>query len=594
MKCYFQNLWIPVISLTTLLIGGCGDGGSDNNSLPTSTAPSASTQPVSEGDTEEDNEGDNDEGASGGASVNTYTAVLGMLQSTTTRQNIMEDLAKGIYADDGLRITLNYDFKQTGEQSYVPGKMHSGLDFQSYANTPLRSLVNGIVVITDYEHGSVTVEFTNTLNGEVYWISYLHMENIQKSVGDTVSVNDVLGSEGAQKTESRHAHIEVSRPCLLSDSSLGLLSINPDSTTWQNAVDPMEISQSLLNGYSEAAESRIHFINFYFKGQKFVPAQQNEFTGCAYIPKTQNVQQSFSKVVTFDVLDDMDTPQHTETFDVTVGNNYLANGRLIALDNYYHFGTEPVFYQPISLQHLRVTVSDVSNSTQVSRLLDVSSSVAPQSDAIIDLNFDWRVNYFDNPVKLSGTVSDSEGVASIVFKMSDKRASDKEYLHEFNFNFDKKDCGENCVSIVDYDINNSKLITGEYDVSVIVTDQNGNETEKSLGDIVIQNPVVDFTFPSTITIGKEVLFEVFGEQSLTRIINLPLQMKVEIDGQEFSLGNKYETTELSNGFDYLSLKRVLSENDGFKPGTFQYKIVYSLSSFTEEQILYQGTMTLVE
>lgn len=594
MKSNFQNLWITVISLTTLLVSGCG-GGSDNDSLPTSTAPpTITTPPVSEGDTEEDDEGDDDEGASGGASINIYTPVLGMLQSTTTRQNIMEGLAKGIYADDGLRITLNYDFKQTGEQSYVLGKMHSGLDFQSYANTPLRSLVNGIIVITDDEHGSVTAEFTNTLDGEIYWITYLHMENIRFSVGDTVSVGDVLGDEGAQKTGSRHAHIEVSRPCVLSDSSLGLLSINPESATWQNAVDPMEISNSLLNGHSDVAEPQMHFVNFDFKDRKFIPAQQNEFTGCAYIPKTQNVNESFSKVITFDVLDDMAVTQYTETFDTTEANNYLANGRLIALDNYYHFGTEPVFYQPISLQHLKVTVADISNSQQVSRLLEVTSSVEPQTDAKVEISFEWQEHYFDNPVKLSGTVSDGEGVASIVFVMSDKHANDKKYQHEFNVNFDKKDCGENCVSIAEYDINKSKLITGEYDVSVIVTDNNGNVTQKTLGDVVIQNPLVDFTFPSTISLGTEVLFEVFGEQSLTRNINLPLMMKVEVDGREFSLGNKYESTELSNGFDYLSLKRVLGENDGFRPGTFEYKILYSASSFTEEQILYEGTMTVVD
>lgn len=82
---------------------------------------------------------------------------------------------------------------------------HEGVDLQDIADYShqVRSVTPGKVVGKDV-YGWGTLQIYDSYLNET--ITYMHMTNIQKNVGDNVYVGDYIGKQGSVGTGSNHLH----------------------------------------------------------------------------------------------------------------------------------------------------------------------------------------------------------------------------------------------------------------------------------------------------------------------------------------------------------------------------------------------------
>jgi hypothetical protein len=123
-------------------------------------------------------------------------------------QDLSNDLLGGYFSPSGAYISDDYK-RATGLNSY-----HGGIDFGggTINNQPVKSLVNGTVVLSTNNFGTLTI-----LGEDGRYYIYKHLSSRLFSQGDSVQAGQVIGKVGTlgangSSSFAPHLHFEVSRP----------------------------------------------------------------------------------------------------------------------------------------------------------------------------------------------------------------------------------------------------------------------------------------------------------------------------------------------------------------------------------------------
>ncbi|GAA6146269.1 M23 family metallopeptidase [Thalassolituus maritimus] len=254
------------------------------------------------------------------------------------------------YEDSSSSISLNIDFGD--DKNYLTGKKHTGVDVQGLGDlsrSHVASIVNGIVETLDVENGYVGIRTILHSAGPVM-IAYMHMDNIQVQIGDSVAIGDVLGNEGSKSnyntSTAPHLHIEAHK-C---SAQYRTLSIAPnDVYTWGDseagleghAIDPLSLYEDIFDATNPPREPN-PFINACVP-RDWTVGVQNELDGTVQT----------TGVIQFDIVDVAGRVLLTEEYGDP--NEGLRTLQLSA----YYFGQEDVFNTLERGEYgLRVSVND--------------------------------------------------------------------------------------------------------------------------------------------------------------------------------------------------------------------------------------------
>ncbi len=124
--------------------------------------------------------------------------------------------------------TLNYDG-------------HPGYDYRVPIGTTVFAAASGTVIVAHNVNDDASGKWVRILHGNGYLIQYLHLNDIDVSVGENVNVGDSIGHSGNTGGVAPHLHFEVKE-------IVGSDSISVDPYGWDgNGIDPYATLTGVVN-----------------------------------------------------------------------------------------------------------------------------------------------------------------------------------------------------------------------------------------------------------------------------------------------------------------------------------------------------------
>lgn len=527
------------------------------------------------------------------------------MDNDSTRISKMLAIADIVYLDSDITNGgLNYDFKHDNSDGYYAehvndGYIHTGIDMASRkgAGVNIGSLVNGTVIDINTDSGGVIVQ--THINDTVYHITHLHLDNISVKVGDTVKQSQHIGFESnvSNFNLSQHLHIEASVPCIYRENgNPGLLSISPNSSKWDYAVDPLSLVDFIVNDGSAIVQANTFFLNVNFidesgKSINFEPGKKNYIDGCALNPK------GFEDEVFFTITDKDNIELYNKDYDVS---HLLSADRTVLSFHPYYFGTEEPFKAGGNAAKLKINVTENGGNSTLKEL-DVSALPEDKdNDTIFEMDLASEYFYFTDYPRFKGCVSDADGISSLTVKVRDIERN----IHYPNYVRSESSedpitglekCEGETGRVVD-DLRYrgvSDLTLGKYSIEVEAKDASGNIRRSDLFRFEVRNQVSTLEGIGILksnSSNKYVLKRIEYDSNYFKGMSIPTScIHVKIKDDDYHITQGFVQNDIDLGFDRLEFSKSFPSIT--VAGSYPYKVYYKCSESTPETTLATGTLT---